>query len=226
MRSLAYTKKKLPVLLAYPLDINAFYTMDGTTTGTANFSYSISQGIYDSAFYQDYAEKFQEFKIVYTEICIAPRQVNGTHPPEGYMMVIVNEYMSVQFSEMPYLQGVQKIHGHGVTKMYFSSKGRNDDLNRWYNVISDKPNYDLKVHFTANILDRNSGPHYIVTVRSRLLFRRPIIKQTTKIPEEFKTLKAENTQCAVPNNTGSKETQVGGTLENDSLVISETNSIP
>jgi hypothetical protein len=207
-RSKAYSKAKLPALMAYPLDINAFYTMDGTTPGVANFSYSISQGIYDSAFYQAYADKFQEFKIVYTEICVAPRQVNGTQPPEGYMMVLVNEYMAVQYSEMPYLQGVTKIHGHGVTRMYFKSKGRNDDLNRWYNVISDKPNFDLKVHFTANIYQRTEGPHYIVTVRSRLLFRRPIIKQTNKIPEEFKTLKAENSQCESTIKTGSKETQV------------------
>jgi hypothetical protein len=195
--------------------------MDGNAGGTANFSYSISQGIYDSTFYQSYADKFQEFKIVYTEICIAPRQISGNHPPEGFMMVLMNECMSVQYSEMPYLQGVTKIHGHGVTRMYFTSKGRNDDLNRWYNTISDKPNYELKVHFTANIFPRDVGPHYLVTVRSRLLFRRPIIKQTNKIPEEVKTLNDHNTQCVVSANTEHQETQVRGSLDYESLDISE-----
>jgi hypothetical protein len=188
-----YSKNKLSALKSYPLDVNAFFTMDGNEQGTGNFSYSISTGIYDSVYYQAYANLYQEFKIIYTEICIAARQINGSHPPEGYAMIIANEYMAVQYSEMPYLQGTTKIHGHGVTKFYFTSRGRNDDLNRWYNVISDKPNYELKCHFTTNIFPRATNPHYIVTVRSRLLFRRPIIKATTKDPqdENYRIIKNE-----------------------------------
>jgi hypothetical protein len=213
--------KKLPTLYAYPIDVNTLTVFDEAT----NFQYSISQGIYDSEIFQTYSKLFQEFKIEYSYVYIIPKPYQGTHPPEAYTMILANEGMMIKFSEMPFLQGVTRVPGIGITQMIFKQTGRTDDLNRWYNTLSTKPDFNLEFHSTLPIGNRNTSPYYSVNVRSRILFRRPIALQTSKnTAEEKEGVKiVKSKQCEDTYEVGSEIIPVCGTVENNSIVISETN---
>jgi hypothetical protein len=166
----------------YPIDVN---TITSFHNGT-NFSYSISGGIYDSVFYRNYAELYQEFKLEYTYLYIVPVQYQGTQPPVAYSMCLVNELMSVNFSEMPYLQGVTKIFGRGITQIIYKGKGRTSDFNRWYNTKDEfNLNLILKLHSSEAIGEKGLSPYYKVICRSRVLFRRPIIQPNNREVEDI-----------------------------------------
>jgi hypothetical protein len=179
------------------MDINTITTFDNA----GNITYSISGGIYASQYYQNYANLFQEFKLDYTIVHVVPVQVNGNQPPVAFAMVLINELMNVKFSEMPYLQGVTKIFGKGVTIIRYYSKGRTSDFNRWYNTGDEfNLNLLLKMHASENIGERALSPHYKILCRSRVLFRRPIIKNdSSKLKAEvYKELGNEIQQRDLP----------------------------
>lgn len=181
--------KQIRPLRVYPMDINTITTFDNA----GNITYSISGGIYASQYFINYAGLFQEFKLDYTIVHVVPVQVNGNQPPVAFAMVLINELMNVKFSEMPYLQGVNKIYGKGVTILRYYSRGRTSDFNRWYN-IGDEFNLNLllKMHASENIGERATSPHYKILCRSRVLFRRPIIKNdNNKQTEDYKQLQNE-----------------------------------
>jgi hypothetical protein len=170
------------------MDINTITTFDNA----GNITYSISGGIYASQYFTNYRELFQEFKLDYTLVHVVPVQVNGNQPPVAFAMVLINELMSVKFSEMPYLQGVTKIFGKGVTIMRYYSKGRTSDFNRWYNTGDEfNLNLLLKMHASENIGERANSPYYKILCRSRVLFRRPIIQNSNKETEDYKQLSNE-----------------------------------
>jgi hypothetical protein len=174
----------------YPIDVNTITTFHNGV----NFSYSISGGIYDSVFYQNYAELYQEFKLEYTYLYIVPVLYQGSQPPVAYTMYLVNELMSVKFSEMPYIQGVTKIFGRGITQILYKGKGRTSDFNRWYNVADQfNLNLILKMHASEEIGEKGLSPYYKVICRSRVLFRRPIIQNDgNKEIEDVKIMKNDD----------------------------------
>lgn len=139
---------------------------------------------------------YQSFKITYTQIHIVPVIRAGDQPPVGYAIVLANENLTVQYNQIPSLPGVTKIYGRGVTQMLFNSVGRTDDLNRWYNTGDTKPDYTLKIHFLATIGTTEDSPHYYINVRSRVLFRRPILEENNgnKIEEKETIVRALNNQ--------------------------------
>lgn len=185
--------------LVYPIDVNTTGLLISTNSNNNNFTYSITQGIYDNLFYQNYAKIYQEFKINYTQIHIVPVIRGGDQPPIGYAIVLANEQLTVQYNQIPSLPGNTKIYGRGVTQMLFKSTGRTDDLNRWYNTNDFKPDFSVKLHFIATIGTTEDSPHYSINVRSRVLFRRPVIEEgNNKIIEE-------ETQVIALNNPGKQE---------------------
>jgi hypothetical protein len=163
IRTKLYKKNKLKrmqqirPLRVYPMDINTITTFDNA----GNITYSISGGIYASQYFQNYAGLYQEFKLDYTIVHVVPVQVNGNQPPVAFAMCLVNELMNVQFSEMPYLQGVTKIFGKGITIIRYYSKGRSSDFNRWYNTGDEfNMNLLLKMHASETIGSRADSPYY------------------------------------------------------------------
>lgn len=131
---------------------------------------------------------YQEYKIIYTQIHITPVIRGGDQPPTMYAMVLANELLTVQYSEIPSLPGTTKIYGKGVTQMMFRAKGRTDDLNRWYNTRDNKPDFSIKFRAISSIGTTEDSPHYTINVRSRILFRRPIIEELNRKIEEVQEI--------------------------------------
>lgn len=179
----------------YPIDVNTVAIIQSTTQPQQNFSYSISNNIYENQYYQNYAKIYQEFKIVYTQIHIVPVIRDADQPPMMYAIVLANEQLTVQYNQIPSLPGVTKIYGRGVTQMIFKTEGRTDDLNRWYNTKDLKPDFSLKIHSIASIGTTDDTPHYTINVRSRVCFRRPIIEESNnKEIEQYENIMGLNTK--------------------------------
>lgn len=172
----------------YPIDVNTIGIIISTTQPQNNFTYSISNNIYDNLYFQSYMKIYQEYKIIYTQIHITPVIRGGDQPPTMYAMVLANELLTVQYSEIPSLPGTTKIYGKGVTQMMFRAKGRTDDLNRWYNTRDNKPDFSIKFRAISSIGTTEDSPHYTINVRSRILFRRPIIEELNREIEEVQEI--------------------------------------
>lgn len=166
--------KPISPLQVYPVDVNANGLIQPSTDPLPNMEYDIAQSIYDNGFYQSYVNLYQEYKIQYVQIHIIPVIRSGNQPPMGYAVLLANEDLAVRYADIPSLPSVTKIYGRGITQLWYKSKGRQDDLNRWYNTKeSMRARFILPMRFVEPLGITDNDPHYAIQVRARVLFRRP-----------------------------------------------------
>jgi hypothetical protein len=137
-----------------------------------NNQYDVVSNMLNNNQYGDLARLYGEFKIVYICLRYNPIPNQGTYPPPLYILPVMNEELSIGYSDIPRVQGAIFCNGKNVKEYKFYRTGRNDDFNRWYNTNStETERANIKVFQRATSTLSSTGTSYQVHVRIRVLFR-------------------------------------------------------
>jgi hypothetical protein len=122
--------------------------------------------------YGDLARLYGEYMIVYVSLRYTPIPHQGTFPPPLYILPVMNEELSIGYSDIPRVQGALFVNGKDMKEFKFYRTGRNDDFNRWYNTNSTATERaNIKVYQRATSTLDSTSTKYQVHVRIRVLFR-------------------------------------------------------
>jgi len=211
-------RKPLQASLVYPYDVNVNFWIKYSSGGTnRNYSIDIKDLLLNDNYFSTLASMYQTFALVYTQIVISPRQVNGTMPPAGYMIYLVDEDADtgLSYADIPNTQGTTYVSNKGTTINTYARSGRQPDTGYWYDTTftgGAQIVQKIKIRLEEDL--RQDIGYYYGRLRFRVVFKRPKRNETSKttnIKED--EIKITNAKLA------SQETQSGLEPETGSLVI-------
>jgi hypothetical protein len=137
-----------------------------------NNQYDVVSNMLNNTQYSDLARLYGEYKIVYVSLRYTPIPNQGTYPAPMYILPVMNEELSIGYSNIPRVQGALYVNGREMKEFKFYRTGRNDDFNRWYNTNSTQTERaNIKIYQRATNTLSSTGTKYQVHVRIRVLFR-------------------------------------------------------
>jgi hypothetical protein len=190
--SIKYTIQNNP----RPLRANVTYTYDvyvsislkyASGGSNQNYHIDIKDLLLNEYYFSTLASLYQTFKLVYTEIILTPITYNGSEPPIGHMIYVVDENAApeIQYNSIPETQGSTKISNKGTTIAKFYRSGRQPDTNYWYDTYytgEGQLQQYIKIRFESPL--ENEKGYYSGRIRFRVVFKRLKRIQANKTTQE------------------------------------------
>jgi hypothetical protein len=192
--------------MVYPYDVNVNFWIQYTSGGNnRNYSIDIKEMLLNDNYFSTLAKIYQTFALQYTQVVVSARQVNGTMPPAGYIIYLVDgdADTGLSYEDIPNTQGTKYLSNSRTTRFTYSRSGRQPDTGYWYDTtFTGEANMSQKIKIRLEENMRQDIGYYYGRVRFRVLFKRPKRNEnnnrTKTIETEDKVL-VTKTIDALPN---------------------------